>query len=69
MASDLADRYPLGDGGASARPRGRFAGKVALITGASDHGIGGAIANRLANEGASVALASRTPPQRRAQRP
>ena len=46
------------------RPRGRFAGKAALITGASDHGIGGAIANRLANEGASIALASRTAPQR-----
>ena len=50
--------------GTSARPRGRFAGKVALITGASDHGIGGAIANRLSNEGASIALASRTAPQR-----
>ena len=43
--------------GTPAKPRGRFAGKVALITGASDHGIGGAIANRLSNEGASIALA------------
>ena len=44
--------------------KGRFARKVALITGASDHGIGGAIASRLANEGAAVALASRTEPKR-----
>jgi len=44
--------------------KGRFAGKVALITGASDHGIGGAIAGRLANEGAAVALASRSEPKR-----
>jgi 3-oxoacyl-[acyl-carrier protein] reductase len=44
--------------------KGRFAHKVALITGASDHGIGGAIASRLANEGAAVVLASRTEPKR-----
>ena len=43
---------------------GRFARKVALITGVSDHGIGGAIAGRLANEGADVVLASRTEPRR-----
>jgi NAD(P)-dependent dehydrogenase (short-subunit alcohol dehydrogenase family) len=43
--------------------QGRFAGKVALITGASDHGIGGAIAGRLANEGAAVVLASRSEPK------
>lgn len=43
--------------------KGRFARKVALITGASDYGIGGAIARRLANEGAAVALASRTEPK------
>jgi NAD(P)-dependent dehydrogenase (short-subunit alcohol dehydrogenase family) len=42
----------------------RFVGKVALITGASDRGIGGAIAERLAQEGASVALLSRTEPKR-----
>jgi NAD(P)-dependent dehydrogenase (short-subunit alcohol dehydrogenase family) len=44
--------------------KGRFTRKVALITGASDHGIGGSIASRLANEGAAVALASRTQPKR-----
>jgi 3-oxoacyl-[acyl-carrier protein] reductase len=43
---------------------GRFARKAALITGASDHGIGGAIARRLTNEGAAVLLASRTEPTR-----
>jgi len=42
----------------------RFAGKVALITGASDRGIGGAIAVRLAREGAAVALVSRRVPER-----
>lgn len=42
----------------------RFTGKVALITGASDRGIGGEIAVRLAREGAAVSLISRTVPQR-----
>jgi 3-oxoacyl-[acyl-carrier protein] reductase len=42
----------------------RFAGKVALITGASDRGIGGEIAVRLAREGAAVALVSRRVPER-----
>ena len=42
----------------------RFAGKVALITGASDRGIGGSIAVRLAREGAAVALLSRRVPER-----
>lgn len=42
----------------------RFAGKVALITGASDRGIGGAIAMRLASEGAALSLVSRTSPGR-----
>jgi 3-oxoacyl-[acyl-carrier protein] reductase len=42
----------------------RFAGKVALITGASDRGIGGEIAVRLAREGAGVAMVSRHEPQR-----
>src|SRR5437899_8862826 len=42
----------------------RFAGKVALITGASDRGIGGEIAVRLAREGAAVALVSRRIPER-----
>jgi NAD(P)-dependent dehydrogenase (short-subunit alcohol dehydrogenase family) len=44
--------------------KSRYSRKVVLITGASDHGIGGAIANRLANEGAAVALASRNEPKR-----
>src|SRR5579875_1062930 len=48
--------------------KGRFSHKVVLITGASDHGIGGAIAQRLANEGAAVALASRTEPKRLLER-
>src|SRR5205823_1061361 len=42
----------------------RFVGKVAVITGASDRGIGGEIAVRLAREGAAVSLISRTVPQR-----
>src|SRR5262249_37342421 len=41
----------------------RFAGKVALITGASDRGIGGEIAVRLAREGAAVSLISRRVPE------
>jgi NAD(P)-dependent dehydrogenase (short-subunit alcohol dehydrogenase family) len=44
--------------------KGRFSRKTALITGASDHGIGGAIASRVTNEGAAVALASRSEPKR-----
>ncbi|HEY2881183.1 MAG TPA: SDR family NAD(P)-dependent oxidoreductase, partial [Pirellulales bacterium] len=43
---------------------GRFAGKAVLVTGASDRGIGGAIAERLAREGAKVTLLSRTEPKR-----
>ncbi|HEX5103866.1 MAG TPA: SDR family oxidoreductase [Pirellulaceae bacterium] len=43
---------------------GRFDGKVALITGASDRGIGGEIAVRLAREGAAVAMISRREPGR-----
>jgi NAD(P)-dependent dehydrogenase (short-subunit alcohol dehydrogenase family) len=42
----------------------RFEGKVALITGASNRGIGGAIALRLAKEGAAVSLLSRQTPDR-----
>src|SRR5688500_988598 len=49
---------------AAEKPAGRFADKVALITGASDRGIGGAIAERLAGEGAAVVLASRSEPHR-----
>lgn len=48
---------------ASRWPR-RFADKVALVTGASDRGIGGAIAERLVREGAAVLLLSRTRPER-----
>lgn len=40
----------------------RFAGKVALITGVSNKGIGGAVARRLAEEGAAVSLVSRHEP-------
>jgi NAD(P)-dependent dehydrogenase (short-subunit alcohol dehydrogenase family) len=43
---------------------GRFAGKVALITGASDRGIGGEIAVRLASEGARIAVLTRHEPVR-----
>ena len=43
---------------------GRFSGKVALVTGASERGIGGAIAERLAREGARLALVSRNEPKR-----
>lgn len=49
---------------AASASTGRFAGKVALITGASDRGIGGAIAERLASEGAAIAMASRHEPTR-----
>jgi NAD(P)-dependent dehydrogenase (short-subunit alcohol dehydrogenase family) len=42
----------------------RFSGQVALVTGASDRGIGGAIAERLAKEGAQVVLAVRHEPKR-----
>jgi NAD(P)-dependent dehydrogenase (short-subunit alcohol dehydrogenase family) len=42
----------------------RFAGKVALVTGASDRGIGGEIAVRLAREGAAIAVLTRHAPER-----
>jgi NAD(P)-dependent dehydrogenase (short-subunit alcohol dehydrogenase family) len=44
--------------------RQRFDGKAALITGASDRGIGGAIAERLAREGADVFLIGLEKPKR-----
>ena len=40
----------------------RFLGKVAVITGASLQGIGGAIAMRLAREGATLCLLCKTEP-------
>jgi len=46
----------------------RFADKVALVTGASDRGIGGAIAERLAAEGAAISMISRHEPDRLMQR-
>jgi NAD(P)-dependent dehydrogenase (short-subunit alcohol dehydrogenase family) len=42
----------------------RFSGKAAVVTGASDRGIGGAIAERLVREGATVALLSLHEPKR-----
>ncbi|WP_425618528.1 SDR family NAD(P)-dependent oxidoreductase [Anatilimnocola sp. NA78] len=48
----------------SPTPLPRFAGKVAIITGSSDRGIGGATALRMAEEGASLVLASRHQPER-----
>ncbi|QDU27438.1 3-oxoacyl-[acyl-carrier-protein] reductase FabG [Anatilimnocola aggregata] len=42
----------------------RFAGKVAIITGTSDRGIGGATALRMADEGASLVMVSRHLPER-----
>jgi len=49
---------------AEAPSTGRFAGKVALVTGAGDRGIGGAIAERLAREGAGLSVATIGDPQR-----
>lgn len=43
---------------------GRFTGQVVVITGVNDRGIGGAIAERLANEGASLALLWKDRPKR-----
>ncbi len=42
----------------------RYQDKVALITGASDRGIGGAVAERLAEEGAAVSMLGRNEPTR-----
>jgi NAD(P)-dependent dehydrogenase (short-subunit alcohol dehydrogenase family) len=42
----------------------RFAGRTALITGANDRGIGGAIAEQLIDEGAQLSIASRHRPDR-----
>ncbi len=48
----------------AAAASGRFAGQTILITGASDHGIGGAVAERLAREGASIAVLGLHEPKR-----
>ncbi|MCA9246446.1 MAG: SDR family oxidoreductase [Planctomycetales bacterium] len=52
------------DGSNRPRPAGPLAGKTALITGGDDRGIGGAIAERLARDGADIELASLAEPQR-----
>ncbi len=49
---------------ASDHSSARFTGKVALVTGASDRGIGGEIAVRLAREGAAIAILTRHAPER-----
>jgi NAD(P)-dependent dehydrogenase (short-subunit alcohol dehydrogenase family) len=46
----------------------RFVGKTAIVTGASDQGIGGAVAERLAQEGAAIAIFSRNEPRRLVKR-
>ena len=51
-------------GAASPVTGNRFVGKTVLVTGASDRGIGGAIAERLAREGASVAMIGLSEPKR-----
>jgi NAD(P)-dependent dehydrogenase (short-subunit alcohol dehydrogenase family) len=63
-SADGGDMPASGPEVSRAALEGRFAGKVALITGAGDRGIGGEIALRLAREGAAVALISRRVPQR-----
>lgn len=46
----------------------RFAGKVAIVTGVGERGIGAAIAERLAEEGAALLLLWKDPPGRVLQR-
>jgi NAD(P)-dependent dehydrogenase (short-subunit alcohol dehydrogenase family) len=55
---------PLGASDASSELARRFANKVALITGVSERGIGGAIAERLAKEGAALVMSSLEEPTR-----
>src|SRR5713226_2396578 len=54
-----ADSQPAAEGVLA-----RFVGKTVVVTGASDRGIGGAIVERLAQEGAAVAMLSREEPKR-----
>lgn len=77
MKPEDANQAPSDTPGTSeleAKPRtervseGRFAGRVALVTGAGDRGIGGAIAERLAREGAAVSLVSLHEPKRLVKR-
>ena len=49
-------------------PERRFAGQVALITGASDKGIGGAVAETMAESGAAVVLVTPEEPRRLVKR-
>jgi NAD(P)-dependent dehydrogenase (short-subunit alcohol dehydrogenase family) len=70
VATEIAVESPLApatesisQSSVAAVSTGRFAGKVALVTGASDRGIGGAIARRLSSEGASIAAISRHRPE------
>ncbi len=46
-----------------------FKNQVALITGANDKGIGGAIAERLAEEGSAIVVATPQMPKRLVKRP
>lgn len=50
--------------GDAPRGMGRFRGKTVVVTGASERGIGGAIAEQMAREGASVGLISLVRPAR-----
>jgi NAD(P)-dependent dehydrogenase (short-subunit alcohol dehydrogenase family) len=58
-ANGQAESQPVG-----AETMARFLGKTVVVTGASDQGIGGAVAERLAREGASIAILSRSEPKR-----
>ncbi|HEY2760530.1 MAG TPA: SDR family oxidoreductase [Pirellulales bacterium] len=69
MAAEQPEADESAEPSAENRPEGtgvlaRFIGKVVLITGASDRGIGGAIVDRLVQEGAAVAMLSREEPKR-----
>ena len=63
QAKSAKEAAPVVESSAKGERPGRFAGKVALVTGASDRGIGGAIARRLSSEGASISALSRHRPE------